>query len=94
MLDISNHPIMGAKRFFCRDWAKALKFMEGVIIIGRTTTKGEELIAQRGHSDLLGNEVSLCHKTRGLDLLQRLGSCRKGAACRRPCSSRRHGAGK
>jgi len=33
--------------------------MEGVIAIGRTTTKGEELIAQCGHSDLLGNEASI-----------------------------------
>jgi hypothetical protein len=33
--------------------------MEGVIVIGRATTKGEKLIAQCGHSNLLSNEASI-----------------------------------
>jgi len=37
--------------------------MEGVIVIGRTTTKSEELNAQCRHSDLLGNEASICVTT-------------------------------
>ena len=37
--------------------------MEGVIVIGRATTKGEELFAQCWHSDLLGNEAAICVTT-------------------------------